>query len=380
MMRRSRWMLAAFLACGLVVGAKPPAEKDVRTKLIKTREKLKMSKQQLDEANKQERELADDLGVTEEQLVDFSDRLREIRTELSLARSRHEVIRRSVIQSRSKLRSKRRALGARLRDMEMEGSASYLQVLLQARTFTQFLTYTEYIQRVVDSERELIAAVRHERELLERRREAAQRTVNEINGLEHDFRTKVSQLNEVQEKQALLLAKLQSHRRKLQSYVVGLEHITVEMEAKLQAMLRSRRGLGYNGGPIPAGSGRFKAPVQGPITSPFGYRIHPVLGYARLHSGLDYGVDHGTGIHAADNGVVIVAEWYGGYGNCIIIQHSNDLSTLYGHCSSLYVKNGDTVRQGQTIAAVGSTGMSTGPHLHFEVRQAGTPVDPLSYL
>lgn len=377
MISRSRVLLAAFLACGLVVGAKPPAEKDVRTRLIKTREKLKMSKQQLEEANKQERELADDLGVTEEQLVDFSDRLREIRTELSLARSRHEVIRRSVIQSRSKLKSKRRALGARLRDMEMEGTASYLQVLLQARTFTQFLTYTEYLQRVVDSERELIAAVRHERELLERRREAAQRTVNEINGLEHDFRTKVSQLNEVQEKQALLLAKLQAHRRKLHQYVVGLEHITVEMEAKLQKMIRSRSA---HGGPIPIGTGRFIAPVQGPITSPFGYRIHPVMGYARLHAGLDYGVEHGTAIRAADNGVVIVAEWYGGYGNCIIIQHGKDLTTLYGHCSELYVKNGDTVRQGQSIAAVGSTGMSTGPHLHFEVRQAGTPVDPLSYL
>jgi murein DD-endopeptidase MepM/ murein hydrolase activator NlpD len=261
--------------------------------------------------------------------------------------------------------------------MEMEGTASYLQVLLQAKSFTQFITYGEYIQRVVNSEKKLIEEVRYQRRILEQRREAAQRTVNEIRALESDFREKVTQLDQIQEKQALLLAKLQTERKKLQNYVVGLEHLTVAMENKLQLMIRQRsQALG----PIMVGSGRFLYPVRGPITSPFGYRTHPILGTTRFHSGLDFGVDHGTPILAAGNGVVIVAEWYGGYGNCLIIQHGNELSTLYGHCSKLLVNQGDPVRQGQVVAEVGSTGMSTGPHLHFEVRQAGTTVDPLGYL
>lgn len=376
---KTRALVVLLACCGMAL-AKPPAEKEIRTKLDSTRSKLRLSRAQLKEANNEEQDLATQLGVTEDQLTSFSDRLREVRTELSLARSRHEMIRQSVLESREKLRSKQQALGTRLRDLEMEGSASYLQVLLNSRTWTQLLTRDEDLSRIISSERQLIAGVRRERETLEIRRAAAQRTVNEIRGLEVDFRTQVSQLSEVQEKQALLLARLQDHRKRLQRYVVGLEHISAEMESKLQARIRERSKsvIGY----VPVGTGKFHwpLPVQGIITSPFGYRVHPITGATRFHSGLDIAVDQGTQIGAADNGVVIVAEWYGGYGNCVIIQHGQDLSTLYGHCVQLYVKNGDVVKQGQTIAAVGSTGMSTGPHLHFEVRQAGTPVDPRSYL
>lgn len=373
-------MKRALCAAALLIfsaAAQPPNEFSLRKDLIQVRKKLKMSKEKLEEANRQEQELADELGITEGLLDEFSERLREVKTELSLARSRHEVVRRQVIESRERLKRKRRALGYRLREMELEGNASYLQVLLRAKSFTQFMVNGEYLQRVVASQKKLIAAVQHERQLLEQRREAAQRTVNEIRALEEDFRSKVSDLGKIQAKQAELLARLQFHRKKLEDYVVGLEHISREMEARLQTLIRTRSSAL---GPIIPGTGRFIYPVAGPITSPFGYRTHPVLGTTRFHSGLDFGVDYGTPIRAADNGVVIHADWYGGYGNCVIIQHSNDLSTLYAHQSELLVKQGDTVMQGQAVGRVGSTGMSTGPHLHFEVRQGGTPVDPLGYL
>ncbi|MBT9584006.1 peptidoglycan DD-metalloendopeptidase family protein [bacterium] len=376
-MRRWTLFVAGLLCATLHAPAQPPNEHGLRTELIKVRKKLKISQKKLEEANRQEQELADELGITEGLLDEFSERLREIRTELSLAKSRHEVVRRQVTESRDRLKRKRRALGLRLREIELEGSASYLQVLLHARSFTQFLVNGEYLQRVVDSQKKLIAAVKNEREILEQRREAAQRTVNEIRSLEDDFRQKVSDLGKIQDKQAELLARLQFHRKSLEKYVTGLEHISQEMENKLQTIIRTR---GTALGPIIPGTGRFIYPVSGPITSPFGYRVHPVTGTTRFHSGLDFGVEYGTPIRCADNGVVIHAEWYGGYGNCVIVQHSNDLSTLYAHQSELLVKQGDTIMQGQPVGRVGSTGMSTGPHLHFEVRQSGTPVDPLGYL
>jgi murein DD-endopeptidase MepM/ murein hydrolase activator NlpD len=108
--------------------------------------------------------------------------------------------------------------------------------------------------------------------------------------------------------------------------------------------------------------------------------VHPILGYQRFHSGIDFGADYGTVINAADSGTVIFAGWYGGYGNAVIINHGGSITTLYGHTSELYVAEGQTVQRGQAIAAVGSTGLSTGPHLHFEVRQNGDPVDPAAYL
>ncbi|MBS2039731.1 peptidoglycan DD-metalloendopeptidase family protein [bacterium] len=374
-MRKSVWLLALLLAG--VVAAQPPDQYRLRKDLISVRKKLRISQKQLSEANKQEQELAGELGITESLVEEFSERLREVRTELALARSRHEILRQQVQESRDKLQRKRRALGYRLREMEFEGNATYLQVLLHAKSYTQFMTTSEYLQCVVDSQKKLISAVQHEKEIFEHRREAAQRTLNEIRGLEQDFREKVSDLGKIQDKQAELLAKIQTHRKRLQNYVSGLEHISAEMEAKLQATIKTR---GAALGPIIPGTGRFIWPVSGPVTSPFGYRTHPVTGTTRFHSGFDIGVDQGTPIRCADNGVVIMADWYGGYGNCVIVQHDNNLSTLYGHQSRILVKQGDTLMQGQVLGEVGSTGMSTGPHLHFEVRQNGTPVDPGGYL
>jgi murein DD-endopeptidase MepM/ murein hydrolase activator NlpD len=121
-------------------------------------------------------------------------------------------------------------------------------------------------------------------------------------------------------------------------------------------------------------------PVNGPITSGFGYRTHPVLGYQRLHAGTDFGAGTGSPIVAAASGTVISAGWTGGYGNATIIAHGSGLATLYGHQSRLAVWAGTRVSKGQVIGYVGSTGMSTGPHLHFEVRRFGVPVDAVPYL
>jgi murein DD-endopeptidase MepM/ murein hydrolase activator NlpD len=121
-------------------------------------------------------------------------------------------------------------------------------------------------------------------------------------------------------------------------------------------------------------------PSLGEITSVFGWRTHPILGYERFHAGLDIGADYGTLIHAADSGTVILAGWYGGYGNTVIIDHGGGITSLYAHASELYVHEGQTLQRGQAIAAVGSSGLSTGPHLHFEVRENGEPTDPMNYL
>jgi murein DD-endopeptidase MepM/ murein hydrolase activator NlpD len=121
-------------------------------------------------------------------------------------------------------------------------------------------------------------------------------------------------------------------------------------------------------------------PVEGPITSPFGWRIHPIFGTKKLHTGIDIGVSYGTPIHAAASGIVILAQKYGGYGNATVIDHGGGLSTLYGHQSKIAVKVGQEVTVGQVIGYVGCTGYCTGPHLHFETRENGAPVDPMKYL
>ena len=139
-----------------------------------------------------------------------------------------------------------------------------------------------------------------------------------------------------------------------------------------------RSNMPYSG--APAGSGGMIWPLSGPVTSEFGWRTHPIFGTARFHSGLDIGGDYGLPIYAAASGTVIHAGWISGYGNTVIIDHGGGVTTLYGHNDSLNVGVGQTVSQGQVIAMCGSTGNSTGPHCHFEVRENGEPVSPYSYL
>src|SRR5690349_11382806 len=155
-----------------------------------------------------------------------------------------------------------------------------------------------------------------------------------------------------------------------------------EAEAALAAESQRIAALAQAAGDGPAlGDGTFIRPVPGPITSGFGYRTDPVTGATAYHAGLDIGAPCGTPIKAAGTGVILSAGFNsGGYGNMTLINHGNGLTTLYGHQSSIIVSAGQSVTQGQVIGYVGSTGKSTGCHLHFEVRVGGNPVDPRSYL
>jgi len=134
----------------------------------------------------------------------------------------------------------------------------------------------------------------------------------------------------------------------------------------------------YDGGTSPQASAGFMAPVSGRITSGFGYRVHPILRYARFHAGIDFGAPWGSPIVAAADGQVVGAGYAGGYGRQVRIVHSGGLMTTYSHMSSIVAQPGLPVRQGQVIGYVGSSGLSTGPHVHFEVRIGGRPVNPLT--
>ena len=151
------------------------------------------------------------------------------------------------------------------------------------------------------------------------------------------------------------------------------ERIARELEeARRRAELEARLGEITEAGWV--------LPSPGAITSWFGPRLHPILGYTRMHNGVDFNCWTGDPIRSATDGIVIMAQYYGGYGYTIIVQHANSLSTLYAHLSAFNSQVNDYVVAGQQIGQCGTTGLSTGPHLHFEVRQRGAPVNPLPYL
>jgi len=168
--------------------------------------------------------------------------------------------------------------------------------------------------------------------------------------------------------QRTLLASVRATREKDEEDLVKMQAASAAIAAQIRAH-QSSSGSSGNG----TSSSGLIWPVNGPITSGFGWR------WGRMHEGIDIGVPCGTPIHAAASGTVIYSGWMDGYGNFVVIDHGNGLATAYGHQSAIYVSGG-SVSQGQSIGAVGSTGNSTGCHLHFEVRVNGNPVDPLGYL
>ena len=160
--------------------------------------------------------------------------------------------------------------------------------------------------------------------------------------------------------------------RRWQSPETYIPVLVAELEAQ-----RAAQSVTSSGGSANA-TGSFLWPVASYVyvSSRFGLRIHPITGEEKTHTGLDIASNQGTAVYASDGGTVTLAGWNGGYGNCIMIDHGNGYVTLYGHLSSIGVSEGQTVNRGDTIGAVGSTGNSTGPHLHFEVIQNGTRIDP----
>lgn len=328
--------------------------------------------------------------LAEEQIGSVSELLRQIQSELDVALNELHAI--EVQQSQvnaqiqqtevelaaaqKRLDERERILNKRLRDVYMHGKLNYLEVILGAKNFTDFANRLEFLKRIVSADLNLITEIRAERELILQKKQQLEAQRQQLAKLQAEAEAKKTVVENKKQDQLIVLARLQDEKALAEASYAELQATSQDIEARI----RARQQQGASAGQVVHGSGVFVWPTSGPITSPFGYRIHPIFGTQIYHSGIDIGVDTGTPIVAADSGVVIEADWLGGYGYAVVIDHGNGLSTLYGHNSELAVSPGQSVQQGQVIAYAGSTGYSTGPHCHFEVRVNGSPVDPMGYL
>ena len=264
------------------------------------------------------------------------------------------------------------ALGKRVRDIYINGQISYLDVLFGAKDFSDFMTRMDLLKRVIRQDYDLVQEVLAEKQEMEQTRirlerdRAAQSELAEKARIAKDIRV------EKQRKRQALIDRMKSDKAVYDKQYDELMAASKQVEQMI-------RNSAYRM-PTTAGSGGMLWPLSGPVTSEFGWRVHPIFGTSRFHSGLDIGGDYGLPICAAQSGVVSYAGWISGYGNTVMIEHGGGIVTLYGHNQSLAVGVGQQVSQGEVIAYCGSTGNSTGPHCHFEVRQNGEPVSPWGYL
>ena len=287
---------------------------------------------------------------------------------------------------------KHNVLMVRVRDIYINGQVSYIDVLFGSKDFNDFFTRMDLLKRVIKKDYDLVQEILGQQAELKKVR----------NQLETDKNVQAELAKKAEEAKEIKLAKVAKQQAlidKMNTDKAVYDRQYDEMMAASEQVAKLIQQSKYKPPPsppqsssssssssnevyraTPSNSGGMIWPVSGPITSPFGWRTHPILGNQRFHSGFDIGADYGVPIHAAKAGTVSHAGWIGGYGNTVMIEHGDGIVTLYGHNQSLNVSVGQQVSQGQVIAYCGSTGNSTGPHCHFEVRLNGEPVNPYNYL
>jgi murein DD-endopeptidase MepM/ murein hydrolase activator NlpD len=287
------------------------------------------------------------------------------------------------------------ALRRRLIQAYEYGDLGYLAVLLEARSFGDFLERWNDVAYVVKANEVTIRARRADAQHIEAIETGLVSDENSLRNARAAADQQQIALSALAKQRENLLAVAQSEKQDVAVQVGELEDTSAAAEAALEALVREKQQeedarraaarraallAGESLPPEPGAPGQLLWPVSGPITSPFGMRMHPVYGRPILHAGIDIAAAQGTTIAAAADGRVIVAGTQGDCGKMVAIDHHGGLSTIYCHMSQIFVGVGQDVQRGQAIGAVGMTGDATGPHVHFQVMQDGHPVDPMSFL
>ncbi len=398
-MKKSTYM-ASFLALSILLGGQAihmPAYaddlddqvQDLQGQIDSSRLEQENWQQVIEDVSAKLKQIQADLDAANARLQSIQTKQAEINAQI--AQTQNEIVKMEAY-----LKTRQDVLNRRVRAIYMHGQLNYLEVILGANSFSDFANRVELLKRVIRSDYNLILEIQKQKAAIEAKKAQLEEDKRQLDALAAEA-----------EKTRQEIAKKKAEQQKVLDAAKSNKAAAAQMEQDLNAQLASVRNLiqqrlaaaeaarqaaqqqsasddeGGGGGSddnYVQGTGAMGWPCSGPITSPFGYRTHPIFGTTIFHAGIDIGVDYGTPIHAADSGVVVYSGWISGYGNAVIIDHGGGISTLYGHNQSLAVSEGQSVSKGSVIAYAGSTGNSTGPHCHFEVDVNGSPVNPMGYL
>ena len=321
-------------------------------------------------------------AAASEGLEEIQSRLNELQAQARELQAKSNALQAKINDNQAKLAKKKaeveqrkKIYSQRLRQIYINGQVNYLDVLLGAKDFGDFSSRMYLLQKIISSDIAMLQQLQKDEAEIKSRQEQLDAEMKEIKSTKAELEAKRARANKLKEQRSYMLYKAQEEEQQSQSEYERLLAISENITAMLRNMESSGGGSSSSGG-----TGRFMWPCRGEITSYFGWRTHPIFGTTKYHSGMDIAVDYGTPIMAADSGTVIYSGWLGGYGYAVMIDHGSGLVTLYAHNQSLNVYEGQYVSKGTCIAYAGSTGYSTGPHCHFEVRLHGEVTEPLNYL
>ena len=325
------------------------------------------------------------IGQLKAQIAALRAKIAQTQTRLGATERQIQLTEAEVARQEANLEVRRGLLAKRIRVMDQHGSADYMELFVTSRNFNELVDRIVMMQTIIQSDQQLVDSLRQQRDQIKRLRQTLQGERDQVAAMlrqQLDQQAQVERTTATQQ-QALdyynqLAAQFEAQRKELEAEKARIDARVTQLQAQFDAQAQALGG----------GTGRFAWPERGPITQLFGCTdflaepYDPNCPTRHIHTGLDIGASFGTPVAAADTGVVSLVNygWGGGYGNYVVITHGNGYATLYAHLSAISVSANQTVQRGQTIGAEGSTGFSTGPHLHFEIRLNGAYQNPLSYL
>jgi murein DD-endopeptidase MepM/ murein hydrolase activator NlpD len=388
------WIVLVALALALAGAVADVSRAETAAEL---QQKLKAARSKIDAAEKQKTSLNEQISDLDGRLAAIQDKLEGLGDQIAGVEEKLSVTREKLGVLRQELRLKKLELAAAQAELVLEqknfaeravlsyksDDLDYVDIMLSSSDFEDLISRVNVIHDLLGGNNALVGGLETIRDEVDREKDAIAKREGAVADAARVLQEKNDELAALRAAQAASQAAALAVRQQKQGALKGVNKDLAELERQESQILAESQALtGVVGGSGSTGSGNgsLSWPVNGPVVSPYGYRIHPILGYRKLHTGIDIAVGYGVPIRSSAAGTVIYASWMGGYGNVIIVDHGDGLSTLYAHQSSLAAGNGARVARGQTIGYIGSTGFSTGPHLHFEVRVNGNPVDPMGYL
>jgi murein DD-endopeptidase MepM/ murein hydrolase activator NlpD len=392
-------LLGTALACLLLL-ATPASGQDIGARKQMLDGRIDVLQKKIESARQREGVLTSEIEVVSDKIHRLQDdvdsasaRLNQLEEVLALHQRKldrlnqlYQVQTRKLVFLQRQHKAATKRLNKRIVEIYTTERTSTLTVVLESSSFSELLDQLDFLNEIGRQDEKVTREVKRAKEQMQEVRNATRKTRRQVAATTREVAARTTEQRAVRDRLAWDQRELATARRDKRATLAdvredkahAIEHMRSlqEESATLAARIRSAQSSsvvvpGQTGEPSAAG---FIWPVQGVLTSGFGWR------WGRMHEGIDLAVPVGTPVVAAAAGTVIVAGWFGGYGNLVVVDHGNGFSTAYGHNTSVTVGVGQLVAQGQLISYSGSTGHSTGPHVHFEVRVNGTAVDPLGYL